>query len=77
MRISDTVDRLDERVTYTLTEDSKNGTRTSPLLVFDMLLNGIKHVLPTTFALVREFNSVPSMDIIAAIQGRRLMLKSP
>ena len=36
MRKGKTVDKFDERVTYTITEDKKNGTRTFPLLVFDM-----------------------------------------
>ena len=31
----------------------------------------------TTYALVGEFASVPCMDMSAAIQGRRLMLKFP
>ena len=62
MRKGETVNTFDERVTYTMTEDRKNGTRTPPLLVFDMLLNGIKHALPTTYALVREIVSVPCVN---------------
>ena len=72
-RKGETVERFDKRVTYTMTEHRKNGTRTHPLVAFDMLLNGIKHSLPTTYALVREITSVPCMDMSAATQGRRLM----
>ena len=77
MRKGETVERLDERVTYTMTDDIKNGIRTPLFVAFEMLLNGIKHGFPTTYALVREITSVPCMDVNAAIQGRKLMLKSP
>ena len=50
MRKGQTVYKFDERVKYTFTKDRKNGTRINPLLVFDIMLNGIKHALPTTFA---------------------------
>ena len=77
MRKGESVEIFDERVTFSMTEDRKNGTRTPPLVAFDMLLNGIKHALPTTNELVRKITSVPCVDMNSATQGRRLMLKSP
>ena len=41
-----------------------------------MLLNATKRALPTTYALVCEISSVPGMDITAATQGRKLILRS-
>ena len=77
MREGETVNKFDERVTYTMTENRKNGTRTPPLSVFDMKIIRIKHALPTTYALVREIVLAPCMDISAATPGKKLMLKSP
>ena len=54
-----------------------NGTRITQLRGFHMLLNGIRTALPMTYALIREISSVPCMDTTAAIQGRKLMLRSP
>ena len=42
-----------------------------------MLLNGIRHALPTTYSFIREISSVPCINITAAIRGRKLMLQSP
>ena len=62
MKKGETVDELDVRVSYTINEDRKNDTRTTQLLVFDVLLNGIKCAMPTTYALVREISLVPCVD---------------
>ena len=41
-----------------------------------MLLNGIKHTLPTTYALVREIASFQCTDINATTLARKMMFKS-
>ena len=66
----ETVEKFDEKVSYTITEDRKNGIRTTQLKTFDMLLNEIRYLLPTTYALVRGVSSVPCMHITAATQAR-------
>ena len=53
MRKAETVEKFDERVLYTITEDRKNGTKTTQFRGFNMLLNGIRQELPTIYALVR------------------------
>ena len=39
IRKGETNDKFDERVSYTITEDTKNGTRTTQFRGFDVLLN--------------------------------------
>ena len=53
------------------------GVQVSNLEKFDVLLNGIKTALPTTYELVRTLTGVPCTSVELAAQGRDLLLVSP
>ena len=53
------------------------GIQVSNLEKFDVLLNGIKTALPTTYELVRTLTGVPCTSVELAAQGRDLLLASP
>ena len=50
------------------------GIRVSNLEKLDVLLNGIKTALPTTYDLGRKLAGVPYMSVKLAAQGRELLL---
>ena len=73
----ETVSEFIDRIEFKVSECAKLvGIQVSNLEKFNILVNGIKTALPTTYELVRKLTGVPCTSVELAAQGRELLLAS-